>query len=294
MNIEMLLAKHITGNCTPVESQLVNEWRAADTRNSAYYTQLETIWHETGKIASDEQPDTDEAWKRLQDQLKTVPVKKLYSTRWKAAAILLVVAGCAGLWMQGAFRKAAQKNKETIINITADNSSRTEKLPDGSVVELEKNSSIFFPAIFTEKTRDISLKGSGIFTISPDIRKPFIIQVNDIQIKVWSTKCMVRSDTNSTTVTVQAGLVKLFKGLDSTTLSVDESINIPVNDTFPMRNLVLKKIEEEKILQLFRELKYDLKQSDTLPNKVRVDSADNAILQHKIKLFNAIHKNDPQ
>ncbi len=60
-------------------------------------------------------------------------------------------------------------------------------LPDGSQVWLNSGSSIKFPTAFVEKNREVLLTGQGYFEISRNPQQPFIVKVQETEIRVLGT-----------------------------------------------------------------------------------------------------------
>ncbi|WP_159517739.1 FecR family protein [Sunxiuqinia indica] len=60
-------------------------------------------------------------------------------------------------------------------------------LMDGTKVWLNSNSKLVFPTRFEKNIRQISLKGEGFFEVAPDKAVPFVIDVNDVEVKVVGT-----------------------------------------------------------------------------------------------------------
>lgn len=84
------------------------------------------------------------------------------------------------------------------------------KLPDGSVVHLEKGSSITYPEIFGEKNREVNLKGEAFFEINHDAKHPFIISSSLINTTVLGTSFnMEVHEGNTARVVVVSGMVQV-------------------------------------------------------------------------------------
>lgn len=62
-------------------------------------------------------------------------------------------------------------------------------LPDGSAVTLNHHSTLSYSAKFNEQeTRNIELSGGAYFDVTKDKEHPFIVQTNDVDIKVLGTQ----------------------------------------------------------------------------------------------------------
>jgi transmembrane sensor len=84
-----------------------------------------------------------------------------------------------------------------------------DTLPDGSVVTLNKKSTISYPEHFTGSTRQVTLTGEAFFDVTPDKSKPFIISVNDVTVRVVGTSFNVKDNAEKTEVIVETGLVEV-------------------------------------------------------------------------------------
>jgi ferric-dicitrate binding protein FerR (iron transport regulator) len=61
------------------------------------------------------------------------------------------------------------------------------RLPDGTQVWLNAASSITYPTAFAGKERSVTISGEAYFEVAPDPRKPFLVRVNDLDVKVLGT-----------------------------------------------------------------------------------------------------------
>lgn len=100
---------------------------------------------------------------------------------------------------------------QTSVNwttVTATNSIKEYKLPDGSIVTLNKNSSLSF-ASNIEDERLIRLDGEAFFDVARDESRPFIITAGKAEVQVLGTSFNVQSKDKLTAVSVQSGKVSL-------------------------------------------------------------------------------------
>lgn len=86
-------------------------------------------------------------------------------------------------------------------------------LSDGTVVQLNSGTSLRFPVRFlTGRDRQVFLKGEAYFEVSKDAKHPFLVQTDNIGVKVLGTHFNVSSYKNANTFTVLAeGSVAVFK-----------------------------------------------------------------------------------
>ena len=89
--------------------------------------------------------------------------------------------------------------------------SRKIRLEDGTTVWLNSESSLIYPEKFTGDKRAVRLSGEGYFEVARDEKKPFIVSVTDMEIKVLGTKFNVTAyqDEKMTTTTLISGAVEV-------------------------------------------------------------------------------------
>lgn len=61
------------------------------------------------------------------------------------------------------------------------------RLPDGTRIWLNSASSITYPVAFGRAERSVTISGEAYFEVAPDPRKPFLVRVNDLDVKVLGT-----------------------------------------------------------------------------------------------------------
>lgn len=87
----------------------------------------------------------------------------------------------------------------------------TISLSDGSVVQLNSQSTFTYPTIFTEESREVKLKGEAYFTVTKEANHPFIVHTEDVDIKVLGTEFNVRNyGGEPSTVTLVKGSIEVI------------------------------------------------------------------------------------
>ena len=84
-------------------------------------------------------------------------------------------------------------------------------LYDGSLVWLNAGSELRYPNTFVENQRVVYLKGEAYFEVSKNKEKPFLVQVDDMSVKVYGTEFNVNTYNNIETVLV-TGSVSMNQG----------------------------------------------------------------------------------
>jgi ferric-dicitrate binding protein FerR (iron transport regulator) len=147
----------------------------------------------------------------------------LFTVR-SAAAIFIFVAltsVIAYLALQGL------SDNEIVLSQTTD-FTKTDTLPDGSVITMNKNSSIAYNKQF--KTRDIELKGEAFFSVTPDKQRPFTIKTEEAQVLVTGTSFNVSTRTGRTEVVVETGSVAVTNKKKKVVLKRGEKVTVRKNE----------------------------------------------------------------
>jgi len=228
-HIDDLLVKYLLHEATVEEIATVETWLATATENSAYFHQFRKIWEQSKVLAVTSTVDENAAWQLFQNRIHTKPavVKPLHQVAWMRVAVLTIVIAGAGLLAYFGLRE----KRVPLLTAQTATTVRIDTLPDGSVVTLNKHSSITYPKKFKEGTRAVTLKGEAFFNVTPNKKKPFQIQVNDVRIKVVGTSFNVRSENGSTEVIVATGVVQVQRGSKTVTLQPNEKTIVLPRDS---------------------------------------------------------------
>ena len=226
-----LLVKCILGEATQMEQEQVAIWLKVKPENVRYYQHFKLIWTQSRELVVHSKVKEDDAWLRFKERTnREAPVIELHTKLWSSwiriAAAILVVAGVGWAVYFSTINSASE-----LLLVKSGMVALTDTLPDGSVVTLNRHSSISYSAGFAkEKTRQITLTGEAFFDVSPDKSKPFIIAVNDVTVTVVGTSFNVKSDAKQTEVIVETGLVEVGKAERKIKVRPREKVTVPRNN----------------------------------------------------------------
>jgi transmembrane sensor len=205
--IDIIIIRHLNGEASAEEELMLEKWLEEDPANLAEYDELNSIWKQSAQAFNLNSFDTDQAWQKLSTRIspphqrsgKLVSMKKIMAV----AASLILVAGLA--WIS--FRNT--RNEEWIM-VNADYNQKLT-LPDQSVINLRKGSSIEYSPGFGSTDRDLRLKGEAYFDVKHDPSLPFHITTSNGEVTVLGTSFMIRSTDSIEQVFVTTGRVKFKK-----------------------------------------------------------------------------------
>lgn len=101
-------------------------------------------------------------------------------------------------------------------------------LPDGTRVWLNASSSLYFPARFTGRERNVWLKGEAYFEVAKNEHMPFKVQVNGMSVKVLGThfNIMAYEDEQEVNTTLLEGAVEVSSLSHVKTLRPGQQANL--------------------------------------------------------------------
>ncbi|MFP4288405.1 MAG: FecR family protein [Bacteroidales bacterium] len=201
-NIEELIAKYLAGETSSAEELLIEEWVKASDDNRKYFHDLRKNWRmvKTGSL----QFDHSKAWDKISDQINKDDNREKGSTRivpfyrskviWRVAATvaLIVVAMYSYIFI-------TQTRQHRIV---AESTPAETELKDGTSVTVNRASTLSYHANYGKDSRKVSLEGEAYFEVEKKPEKPFIVEADDIKIRVIGTSFLVRSFETDTTVSV--------------------------------------------------------------------------------------------
>lgn len=243
-----LLIKYLLGETTPEEEARVVQWLQADEANRVRLEQFRAVWGLGRRLAAEEAAagDTVGAWSALRQKLADgstresdrvaaglpgrAPVRRM-PVRWVAAAIVGMLAVGAGGYAllkherQGqpviAIGKADRKTEHTKaampeeravpkLNWVATVRPRTDTLPGGSVVTLNKGGRMAIIGKDTNGAVRVQLEGEGFFSVRHNLARAFVVDINGLTVSVLGTSFELDGrNGDSIALVVETGAVRV-------------------------------------------------------------------------------------
>jgi ferric-dicitrate binding protein FerR (iron transport regulator) len=232
-----LLVKHLTGEATEAEMLQVKQWLANDEANIHYFEHFKLIWEESVQLANTSQVDEQAAWERFQNRVQdgsftTTPKARVWSMNSPLMRAAVMAGLIVGIAVVTYF--LFNNNPGTVVSmatIQATNAVKSDSLPDGSIVTLNKHSQVSFPERFTNNKRVLQLNGEAFFKVKPDKEKPFEIHTNNVTITVVGTSFNVRSRGDTTEIIVETGIVEVATDNQTVRLKAGQKAYAGLNQT---------------------------------------------------------------
>lgn len=150
---------------------------------------------------------------------------------------------------------------------------RVIALPDGTVVTLNEDSYLDYPAVFSDSTREVTLTGEAYFDVKHDPGKPFMVHTGAFVTRVLGTAFNIRAYTKDSllAVTVERGKVQVQRQDNKKALGIllaGDQVVIDKQSATPR----LAKADVKKVIQW--------KDNDLLFDNIRYEDAALIIGRH--------------
>lgn len=214
-NIDELLSKFFSGEASPEDAMLLEDWKNDHPDHLLYYLKSEKMFALIHGEKPAVEPDVSTAWEKVKAKaqpVKVIPLNRKRNYIWLAAAsVVLLIA--LGIWWAVVSKPLEQQE---IVYVT-EKSKKDVKLSDGSHITISPNSNLVVDKDFGKKNRTLHLKGDASFSVVHQEELPFVVDVDDVFIKDIGTRFTVKSsaDTDTVYVAVDEGVVLLFDSLGS-------------------------------------------------------------------------------
>jgi len=215
-HIDDLIAKYLLSEATTAEIKQVEEWIALSEENQRYFKQMQTV---LGKATNTNiQFNTDAAWEKVKSQIdggekatKVIPINRSNTFYYLRIAAVFV-----GVLLMSVIIYQVINNNIQTVTLAASDKTLNDTLTDGTIVFLNKNTSIVSNYNPNKKTHNIQLNGEAYFDIHKKDKEEFIIETQGILIKDIGTSFNVQSYSTDKIieVSVEIGEVILYSETD--------------------------------------------------------------------------------
>lgn len=222
--IEKLCLKSIADELSESEELILSQWIDASPQNLEYYENLKRTWNRFNSIPKTAKPDINFRWNAMEFHLTEkqkyenetssfMKIKKYWIAN-PVARYRFVFAICglfAIIFASVFYFQMDQSHKEMISVSTLEFEKSKFRLPDSSLVLLNKDSIIRFNRDFDDETREIYLCGEAYFEVTKNIR-PFVVNTGNSKTTVIGTKFNIRNRQKITEISVREGCLQVSAG----------------------------------------------------------------------------------
>lgn len=193
----------------------LEKWIQHSDENRNTFEQVRMIWDNSRVDFSNVEIDPGKAWDRIRSSIPegvSSPEKlpgRSPRTYLRIAASVVVLLGIAYLSAKLIDNRVLKGQEWATVSTGTDRSDI--RLPDGSHVWLNKNSTISYPERFRHRLREVRISGEAYFDVMKERRKPFVVSTGKSLVEVLGTSFNVESEEegDEVIVTVVSGKVSL-------------------------------------------------------------------------------------
>lgn len=204
----LLLSKRFSGEITPAESALLDEWLSQSAENKQFAADIQRIWDHSEGYGKTFTPNLEADFQKVQARIRTTsqtPMRATLGQRlMRVAAVLVLLLVSVWGWQQ--FSGASG----TEVVITAEHSDKkSAELPDGTRIWLRGGSQLSYANQWTGKERRVKLQGEAYFEVEHDPARPFKVELeNGGTVEVLGTQFNIQQSSDQTAVLVRSGKVR--------------------------------------------------------------------------------------
>lgn len=196
---------YLNNACSESERETFEQWLSQGKANQDFFDKTKKLW-EKSLSEPIEPPNVDQAWKKVSLQtVNKAPRRRILVYRIAAAIALLLLAYSANFFLSG-------PDQLQVIRLEQEQMQQVQ-LADGTQVWLNKNSRLSYPESFKGKERRVELVGEAYFDVAKNPNQPFVIEADDVEVKVLGTSfnVMAYPDSSSSRIQVESGKVAFYE-----------------------------------------------------------------------------------
>lgn len=238
-----LLFKYFSNEASAEEVAQIEQWLEEDPArqsefDSAHYLFNAMILH-SDELSKMTTPGA------LEKTSRKSKVRRLVY-RYAAAAAAVVIAGLSGVFVERKINYNKMTAQTNVLEVPA-GQRMSVTLSDGTQVQLNGNTRIEYPVIFSRKQRNVKLSGEAFFEVKHDERHPFIVETFASKVEVLGTRFNVYADEASEyfSTALVDGKVKVTTNdetAEQVVLAPDEMVK------FVNNHLVVTKVDAENLI----------------------------------------------
>ncbi len=199
--LENKLLEYLNGNLDEKGVREIEDWVGLSKENQETLDQVRRIYQYSESDRSYE-PDVESAWQKISAHINKPKAKQVYMDMkawYRAAAVIVLGVGIGVLTYLSQSRE--------LTTVTAYNKVVDVRLPDGTLIYLNKGAEVQFDEEFDQTERTVYLDGQAYFDVHRDIKRPFEVVGPSATVRVLGTSFDFKSDENSSNVNVNSGTV---------------------------------------------------------------------------------------
>ncbi len=211
-NKDHLMIKSLCDELDKDEQSCLDELLADPQLDKDEYLAYSELWKRSEKLVLSEEIDVEQSLAATKSRMNFSPTKQIWLKRIKQVAAILVIS----LAISSALYLLTNSGAENAVYqeiTTAFGVQTNVTLADGTIVWLNSDSKLRFPVSFHNMNeRRVELSGEAFFEVAHNTELPFIVNADELDVKVLGTSFNVMAwpDYNKLSVALEEGKVSLY------------------------------------------------------------------------------------
>lgn len=243
-DLNLQITRYLVGEATPQEIEDLFHWIEQSDENRRYFLRQQDIWSAMNPLFDINEIDMEKSERRL--LLKTgiksngisLVLRKFarLCSRIAAIAFLPVLAVALYFFIQSRNARSHMLSMKATYGCISKAS-----LPDGTLVWLNSNTTLEYPAEFKDDTREVILNGEAYFDVHADKSHPFNVSTPYFSVTATGTQFNVNAYDPNASVTLVEGKVEV--GTPAERISLNPGEHLALRDG---KTMVSTQMDSEK------------------------------------------------
>lgn len=251
------IKRYLEGKTSENESEQIRSWLKDPANTDESRMILGNVWTNSELMFNGSVPDFDQMLNQIHQQISSTPehrhlpesksgaIKRIIQLFSKVAAILFLPLLLLSVYLyfnlqQNSFLLAS--NSDKVREIYTKPGTRTKiELPDGTNVWLNDGTILRYPENFSGPTRDVYVDGEAYFEVTPNPKKPFVVDNPMMRTVVTGTHFNLNSysDDHFFEATLLEGKIHLEKGTQNLSVNPGEQVQFDaLNQKILQKNVI--------------------------------------------------------
>lgn len=220
---ELVIRRYFRGECSVDERELVVDYLSDPRYASEAKSLLHKHWDAVDMDSAGFDVETDHILGKVHHLIHLQANKRamtrpfltrVYNQYSKVAALILLPLLLLSAWLISSLGLFQTIDDQVFVEVIAPPAARTHfTLPDGSGCWLNSGSTLRYPVAFNRFNRKVTLSGEGFFEVVSNSRKPFVVNICDMEIIAIGTSFNVLyyPEDNGCEITLETGKLVIEK-----------------------------------------------------------------------------------
>ncbi|MCT4647672.1 MAG: FecR family protein [Carboxylicivirga sp.] len=209
--IDVIILRVVKGIANEKEQKFVESWRLENDENENLYRELKLVWLKTGRLATMKTFDTESALQRFHQSIGATSNKTKSHWIWLRQIAVLMLIPLLSIVIYKQFTTTENNKVANVIQkiVCPEGTQSSVTLADGSIVKMRSGATLSYPVDFN---RTVQASGELYFKVHSDPSHPFIVNVDDVMVKVTGTQFGIKYDNTERLfeVILDEGRVELY------------------------------------------------------------------------------------